>query len=38
MGVEEVVKKAGIEAEDYFDGGGEIVESGDTANNADEPY
>lgn len=31
-------KKAGIEAEDYFDGEGEIVESGDAANNADEPY
>ena len=32
-------KKAGIEAEDYyFDGEGEIVESGDTAGDADEPY
>ena len=31
-------KKAGIEAEDYFDGEGEVVEAGGAASSADEPY
>lgn len=31
-------KKAGIEAEDYFDGEGEVVEAGDAVSGADEPY